>query len=754
MQCVYSENAASCNGEIIKLNEKLDDERFIIIKRCTKFQLNDESLLCVYHANLLINKYHPSLFCLDPYGLHKTKAKGCADVSLTIAKVLGLVPGAMLCASCYKAVKLNYERALESSGGTDGSDPSFRVSQEPDYSSQSSSQDSPVSLINRALIAVGESPFSTKYPISRRASYVQKKFDKSVKPLLQVVQDKLIPPTPATNVDTVMAVHTHSTEQDDIPIISTSDYEHLVCEIKVKFDSTHDANEKLKLLTLAPKSWYLRQVMEFFNCTYAQAVSARNAREYTGILTCRPPKINRPLSEATKQLVKQFFADDIISRIMPGVKDKIKVGGVIYQKHLLLMNLKEAYVTFKERHSDIKVGFSSFALLRPKHVILPDGAGIHRTCVCIYCENAKLMLLAVPGSSRIADLFEYSVCSIYSYKCMFEQCVTCKGELSMRLQQELQHIDPNADVQYKQWTITDQEVFSTLSVKGTAFCDTLISKMSALREHFYYHKMQSAFYKNRRENLQEGEALVLFDFAENFGHVHQDEPQSVYYQKPQTTIHPVFIYYCVDGEIRTQAFCAVSDDCQHDVVFVMMLIAKVIRRLRYLNSRVSKVHYLTDGARSQYKNKYILFFLTIHHMLFDGIRAEWHFHATCHGKSPCDGAGATFKRLLRRHCLRLPYDDKITSARRIYEWGKENLEMGVIYIDKPRLHEFRTWFGESRQCILPFAGISKFHSFHIDDDGRTVIAKFTSDGPDFKSLKVTNNEDDHIILCIGILDLM
>lgn len=272
--------------------------------------------------------------------------------------------------------------------------------------------------------------------------------------------------------------------------------------------------------------------------------------------------------------------------------------------------------------------------------------------------------------------------------------------------------------------------------------------------HFYYYKTQAAFYKDLRENLPEGEALILMDFAENYGYVFQNEPQSVYYRKPQATVHPVFIYYRINGEIKTQMFCAVSDDSEHDVVFVMTLISKVIKRLLYLNNRISKVHYLTDGARSQYKNKYILFFLTIHHLLFKDIKAEWHFHATSHGKSPCDGGGGRFKRLLRRACLRLPDDQKITTARGIYEWAKRNLDMGVIYIDEEPLASFREWFKANRDCIRPFSGISSFHSFHVDDDEKTVVAKFTSTGPNHKWSTMTKHEEEAVMLYNSILNMM
>ena len=41
-----------------------------------------------------------------------------------------------------------------------------------------------------------------------------------------------------------------------------------------------------------------------------------------------------------------------------------------------------------------------------------------------------------------------------------------------------------------------------------------------------------------------------------------------------------------------------------------------------------------------------------------GIKAEWHFSATSHGKGACDGVGGTVKRLAARASLQKPYDEQ------------------------------------------------------------------------------------------------
>ena len=60
-------------------------------------------------------------------------------------------------------------------------------------------------------------------------------------------------------------------------------------------------------------------------------------------------------------LVHAFYEDDEYSRQLPGKKDYVSIQeGVHKQKQLVLCSLHELFVAFKERNSDVKIGFSKF----------------------------------------------------------------------------------------------------------------------------------------------------------------------------------------------------------------------------------------------------------------------------------------------------------------------------------------------------------------------------------------------------------
>lgn len=123
---------------------------------------------------------------------------------------------------------------------------------------------------------------------------------------------------------------------------------------------------------------------------------------------------------------------------MPGKRDCISVkdengSKTAVQKRLILCNLKEAYVIFKEKYPQIKIGFSKFAELRPKHCILVGKSGTHSVCVCTIHQTVKLMIEnARLGTLTNGEFATYKhflariLCNPPSIDCM-GNCSSCPG---------------------------------------------------------------------------------------------------------------------------------------------------------------------------------------------------------------------------------------------------------------------------------------------------------------------------------------
>jgi hypothetical protein len=77
------------------------------------------------------------------------------------------------------------------------------------------------------------------------------------------------------------------------------------------------------------------------------------------------------------------------------------------------------------------------------------------------------------------------------------------------------------------------------------------------------------------------------------------------------------------------------------------------------------------GLQPNTKTKKLLN-ITCHNEDF-GVPAEWHFFATSHGKSACDGVGGTQKRLAAKASLQQPYNDQIMTPHQLYEWAQSSI---------------------------------------------------------------------------------
>ena len=93
-----------------------------------------------------------------------------------------------------------------------------------------------------------------------------------------------------------------------------------------------------------------------------------------------------------------------------------------------------------------------------------------------------------------------------------------------------------------------------------------------------------------------------------------------------------------------------SDCLKHNASTVHSFQWTVLQDIKKHFPSLKHCIYFSDGAPSQYKNFKNIANLNCH-LMDHGLSAEWHFFATSHGKSPCDGIGGTVKRLVARASL-------------------------------------------------------------------------------------------------------
>lgn len=426
---------------------------------------------------------------------------------------------------------------------------------------------------------------------------------------------------------------------------------------------------------------------------------------------------------------------------MPGQKDciSVEVDGmkIKIQKRLLLLNLNELYVSFKESYPDEKIGFSTFAKLHPKHCVLAGANGIHSVCVCIIHQNCKLMLDAIniaqlaQGSKKVIfgykECLEEMMCNKRKPQCHLDQCKDCPGieTFSSTLLGLLEKENYN-DVEYNLWMATDRCRLELIRQNNADFVNTLCDKLRTLKPHSFIAKEQTNFIADKKKNLKVREALVMFDFSENYAFTAQDAAQAFHFNNDQCTVFPVIYYYRINSDIIHKSCVFLSDSLNHDTAAVYTIQNLLIPEIRKDVRKLKKIFYVTDGAKQHFKNRYQIANLLCHEDDFQ-VEAEWHFCATAHGKSCYDGIGATFKREAYRASLTTKPKNAILTHDVLFKWALNHFKsLKCFYFSKAEHEKMRRRLNKRFELAKPVPEILKNHSFQVVTPNELMIKRYSN----------------------------
>ena len=135
--------------------------------------------------------------------------------------------------------------------------------------------------------------------------------------------------------------------------------------------------------------------------------------------------------------------------------------------------------------------------------------------------------------------------------------------------------------------------------------------------------------------------VLQVDFAENYTAAYQDEIQSAHWNQKQVTIFTSVAWSDADP----LSYVVVSDSLDHDKKALATFLVRAVQNICQKHPHLRQIHIFSDGAASQFKNKYLWAFLSSSFQdMFPNLHVEWHFFATSHGKGAVDDVGGTVKR--------------------------------------------------------------------------------------------------------------
>lgn len=541
-----------------------------------------------------------------------------------------------------------------------------------------------------------------------------------------------------------------NSEVDRLPSVEASitvksnrekELEEMLDGLKLKFASLSRQNPlRLSILTIAPDSWTVKQISKEFNCSWQLAKKSKELKEAAGVLGNPDPVIGQPLSQEVVQRVVDFYNCDTNSRLMSGKKDVLSVkddsGRSLQQKRLLLMDLRGLFLEYREKNEDYPLSFSKFAMLRPKQCVLAGASGTHSVCVCTIHQNCKLLLDAINIQKLTAD----SQAVINSYKdclsllccqnptdnCYLDECNNCPGIHSLlQFLKKILEEQGIYEVRFGAWTGTDRSTLLTQILSTADFLDELGSKLLLLKPHSFIAKSQSQYFEETKLNLVEGEVLTVLDFSENYKYIVQDASQAFHFNNTQCTVFPVVCYYQINSKIHHESFVFLSDSTKHDTAAVYTIQKMLIPLIRK-RFNVKKIIYFSDGAKQHFKNKYQMINLVCHNKDF-GVKAEWHCHATAHGKAASDGVGALFKREAARNSLLCKPCDAILSPDNLLKWGQKHFKtITTLFYSKAEHDKVSRSLRKRFDEAPAVPQILKSHSFTLLKENELLIKRYSN----------------------------
>lgn len=159
----------------------------------------------------------------------------------------------------------------------------------------------------------------------------------------------------------------------------------------------------------------------------------------------------------------------------------------------------------------------------------------------------------------------------------------------------------------------------------------------------------------------------------------------------------------------------------------------LIPKILSIQPTTSKILYFSDGCKAQYKSKYS--FINIYHHFEDfGVKAEWNFWATSHGKNATDGIGGTTKRGAHQEMMKgHVFTNAITIVNHL---NQLQLKTKIVYLDAKSIEKTRRHLKKRYSSALPIEGTMSFHQVSEGYETKYLCFKDFSLSADIKSVQI------------------
>lgn len=447
----------------------------------------------------------------------------------------------------------------------------------------------------------------------------------------------------------------------------------------------------------------------------------------------RRMRINESSKKKIREKIKTFFLSN--SKIDPGKKAYIKLRGFKYQKRYLESNLIDLFDKFSSENKNIKTSYATFARCRPAQCVALKMSE-RNTCACSTHENFNILVKTLHSKNLIAEKSDYQVsrsitCSENRTElCYSRACNNCKTK---QIVFNSAKINSDDTIVFNKWISCEE---SRISAKTKQPIKVRVTKKQVFEKsiaevHVYFqnelenymkHVHQFLHQKNTIstliDSLGDDECVINVDFSENYTGKCATEVQSAHFgaSKTQMTIHTGVLYMknCVKG------FATISPNLDHDAVSVFGHVHEILAHFKKqgLLAPIKKIHFVSDGPSTQYKNKNIFFLMTLRlSKFFPQFKfITYNYFAAGHGKSAADGIGGSLKRMADSAVL---YGIDICNVDDLVSFLSKNSNVTVLKVSDAQIKKNKS----PGKIAIPFKGTRHVHQF-IWEKMKPKVVKF------------------------------
>ena len=225
------------------------------------------------------------------------------------------------------------------------------------------------------------------------------------------------------------------------------------------------------------------------------------------------------------------------------------------------------------------------------------------------------------------------------------------------------------------------------------------------------------------------------DFSENATIMSQNETQSAHWNHGQATL---FTAHAWTGDGNGKSLALVSDALTHTKENVWVFMSYLLKKLKEDNPSLKVLDIFSDGAGSQFKQKYLFSNLYAWEQDYS-LSIKWNFFATSHGKGVVDGIGGTIKRAVWRRVK--SESVHITSAEQYAVVAAECCpNIHVHFISKSDIQEVQPFLEARWKNVVAVPRTRQMHCFTASGSDKLMVAD-TSDSTQFTTVRIRKVND-------------